>query len=122
MSAKAELNDNRFDVIKWVVVALIASVGVFGDSYFSAEPVLYRAIALVVLGLVAGFVALQTSKGKAFWSLLKEARIEIRKVVWPTRQETAQTTMIVVAVVLVMALILWGLDSLLGWIVSQFIG
>ena len=122
MSAKAELNDNRFDVLKWVVVALIVSVGVFGDSYFSAEPVLYRAIALVVLGLVAGFVALQTSKGKAFWSLLKEARIEIRKVVWPTRQETAQTTMIVVAVVLVMALILWGLDSLLGWIVSQFIG
>jgi len=122
MSAKAELNDSRFDVIKWVVVALIVSVGVFGDSYFSAEPVLYRAIALVVLGLVAGFVALQTSKGKAFWSLLKEARIEIRKVVWPTRQETAQTTMIVVAVVLVMALILWGLDSLLGWIVSQFIG
>ena len=122
MSAKAELNDNRFDVIKWVVVALIISVGVFGDSYFSAEPVLYRAIALVVLGLVAGFVALQTSKGKAFWSLLKEARIEIRKVVWPTRQETAQTTMIVVAVVLVMALVLWGLDSLLGWIVSQFIG
>ena len=122
MSAKAQLNDNRFDVIKWVVVALIVSVGVFGDSYFSAEPVLYRAIALVVLGLVAGFVALQTSKGKAFWSLLKEARIEIRKVVWPTRQETAQTTMIVVAVVLVMALVLWGLDSLLGWIVSQFIG
>ena len=122
MSAKAELNDNRFDVIKWVVVALIVSVGVFGDSYFSAEPVLYRAIALVVLGLVAGFVALQTSKGKAFWSLLKEARIEIRKVVWPTRQETAQTTMIVVAVVLVMALVLWGLDSLLCWIVSQFIG
>lgn len=122
MSAKAELNDSRFDVIKWVVVALIVSVGVFGDSYFSAEPVLYRAIALVVLALVAGFVALQTSKGKAFWSLLKEARIEIRKVVWPTRQETTQTTIIVVAVVLVMALILWGLDSLLGWIVSQFIG
>ena len=122
MSAKAELNDSRFDVIKWVVVALIVSVGVFGDSYFSAEPVLYRAIALVVLALVAGFVALQTSKGKEFWSLLKEARIEIRKVVWPTRQETTQTTMIVVAVVLVMALILWGLDSLLGWIVSQFIG
>ena len=122
MSAKAELNDSRFDVIKWVVVALIVSFVAFGDSYFSAEPVLYRAIALVVLALVAGFVALQTSKGKAFWSLLKEARIEIRKVVWPTRQETAQTTMIVVAVVLVMALILWGLDSLLGWIVSQFIG
>ncbi|WP_438504165.1 preprotein translocase subunit SecE [Acinetobacter towneri] len=53
---------------------------------------------------------------------MKEARVEIRKVVWPTRQETMQTTLIVVAVVLVMALLLWGLDSLLGWLVSLIVG
>ncbi|SDT00759.1 protein translocase subunit secE/sec61 gamma [Halopseudomonas xinjiangensis] len=122
MSTKAELHDSRFDVIKWVIVAIIVAAGVYGNHYFAAEPVLYRAVALVVLGLVAGFVALQTEKGKAFWTLTKEARIEIRKVVWPTRQETTQTTLIVVAVVLIMALILWGLDTLLGWIISQFIG
>lgn len=122
MSTKAELYDDRLDVPKWIVVAIIVVAGVYGNHYFAAEPVLYRALALVVLGLVAGFVALQTSKGKAFWALLKEARIEIRKVVWPTRPETTQTTLIVVAVVLVMALILWGLDTLLGWIISQFIG
>lgn len=121
MSTQAELHNSRFDVIKWVVVAIIVAAGVYGNHYFAAEPVLYRAVALVVLGLVAGFVALQTEKGKAFWTLTKEARIEIRKVVWPTRQETTQTTLIVVAVVLVMALILWGLDTLLGWIISQFI-
>jgi len=122
MSTKAELHDNRFDMAKWVVVAVIVAAGVYGNHHFSAEPVLYRAVALVILGLVAGFVALQTEKGKAFWVLLKEARIEIRKVVWPTRPETTQTTLIVLAVVLVMALILWGLDTLLGWIISQFIG
>ena len=122
MSTKAELYDDRIDIPKWIVVAIIVVAGVYGNHYFAAEPVLYRALALVVLGLVAGFVALQTSKGKAFWALLKEARIEIRKVVWPTRPETTQTTLIVVAVVLVMALILWGLDTLLGWIISQFIG
>ena len=121
MSTQAELHNSRFDVIKWVVVAIIVAAGVYGNHYFAAEPVLYRAVALVVLSLVAGFVALQTEKGKAFWTLTKEARIEIRKVVWPTRQETTQTTLIVVAVVLVMALILWGLDTLLGWIISQFI-
>jgi preprotein translocase subunit SecE len=54
--------------------------------------------------------------------LAKEARVEIRKVVWPTRQETTQTTLIVVAVVLVMSLLLWGVDSLLGWIVSLIVG
>lgn len=121
MSTKAELHDDRLDIPKWIVVAVIVIAGVYGNHYFAAEPVLYRALALVVLGLVAGFVALQTTKGKAFWALLKEARIEIRKVVWPTRSETTQTTLIVVAVVLVMALVLWGLDTLLGWIISQFI-
>ena len=103
-------------------MAVIVFVGVAGNHYFAAESVLYRAVALVALGLVAGFVALQTAKGKTFWALLKEARIEIRKVVWPNRTETTQTTLIVVAVVLIMALILWGLDTLLGWIISMFIG
>lgn len=122
MSTKAETSDNRLDVLKWIVVAVIVFVGIVGNHYFAAESVLYRAVALIALGLVAGFVALQTAKGKAFWSLLKEARIEIRKVVWPNRTETTQTTLIVVAVVLVMALILWGLDTLLGWIISNLIG
>ena len=122
MSTKAQTSDNRLDVLKWIVVAVIVAVAVAGNQYFAAESVLYRAVALVVLGLVAAFVALQTTKGKSFWSLLKEARIEIRKVVWPNRTETTQTTLIVVAVVLVMALILWGLDTLLGWIISMFIG
>lgn len=122
MSTRAQTSDSRLDVLKWIVVAVIVIVGVAGNQYFAAESVLYRAVALVVLGLVAAFVALQTTKGKSFWSLLKEARIEIRKVVWPNRTETTQTTLIVVAVVLVMALILWGLDTLLGWIISMFIG
>jgi preprotein translocase subunit SecE len=67
---------------------------------------------------MAGMVALQTAKGAAFWSLVKGSRTEIRKVVWPTRQETVQTTMIVVGFVLLVAVILWGLDTLLGWLVS----
>lgn len=122
MSTRADSPDSGSDVLKWIVVAVIVFAGVAGNHYFSAESVLYRAVALVALGLVAGFVALQTVKGKAFWALLKEARIEIRKVVWPSRTETTQTTLIVVAVVLVMALVLWGLDTLLGWIISKFIG
>ena len=74
------------------------------------------------MAFLAGFLALQTERGKALWDLLKEARTEIRRVVWPTRQETTQTTFIVVALVVVFSLILWGLDSLLSWFVSSFIG
>ena len=122
MNAKAEAKDTRYDLLKWLAVAALVVVGVSGNQFYSAEPILYRVLALLVIAAAAGFVALQTAKGQSFFSLVKEARIEIRKVVWPTRQETTQTTLMVVAVVLVMALLLWGLDSLLGWIVSSIVG
>ena len=122
MNAKAENKDSRLDILKWSAAAILAAVAVVGNQYFSAEPLLYRVLGIVVLAVAASFVALQTAKGGAFFTLVKEARTEIRKVVWPTRQETTQTTLIVVAVVLVMALLLWGLDSLLGWLVSLIVG
>ena len=122
MTSKVEGSENRLDALKWLAVALLVAVGVVGNQYFSAEPILYRVLVLLVLAAAAGFLAFQTAKGKAFAVLLKEARVEIRKVVWPTRQETTQTTMIVVLVVLLMALMLWGLDSLLGWLISLIVG
>ena len=119
MNVKAEAKDSRFDLVKWLVVAALVVVGVVGNQYFSAEPILYRVLGLIVLGGFAAFVALQTARGQAFAVLLKEARVEIRKVVWPTRQETTQTTLIVVVFVFITALILWGLDSLLGWLAAM---
>ena len=122
MNAKAEAKESRFDPLKWLLVAVLVVVAVVGNQYFSAQPILYRVLGILVLAVIAAFLALQTAKGQAFFSLAKEARVEIRKVVWPSRQETTQTTLIVVAVVLVMALLLWGLDSLLGWLVSMIVG
>lgn len=122
MSGKTDVeNVSRLDSLKWLAVALLVAGGAYGNSYFADESVLYRAIALVILGLVAVFVALQTVKGQMFWGLLRDAKAEVRKVVWPTRQETVQTTMIVIVVVLIVSLILWLLDSLLGFTVSSFI-
>jgi preprotein translocase subunit SecE len=117
-----EANSSRLDGVKWAIVLVLVVVGVYGNSYFSDESLLYRVLALLALAAVAGLVALRTAQGAAFWHLAHGSRTEIRKVVWPTRQETVQTTMIVVAFVIVVALILWGLDSLLGWLVSLVIG
>lgn len=123
MSGNSDIaTESRLDGLKWGVVAVLVAVGVYGNYYFSAESLLARVVGLLVLAGVAGFVALQTAKGGAFWSLVKDAKTEIRKVVWPTRQETLQTTLVVVVVVLIMGLILWALDSLLGWAVSSLIG
>ncbi|AIG03316.1 preprotein translocase subunit SecE [Pseudomonas fluorescens] len=122
MTPKAEAQSSRFDLVKWLAVVALVVVGVVGNQYYSASPILYRVLVLLALAAVAVFIGLQTVKGKSFAVLVKEARTEIRKIVWPTRQETTQTTLIVVAVVLVMALLLWGLDSLLGWLVSLIVG
>ncbi len=122
MSAKTDVeNVSRLDGLKWVVVAALVFAGAVGNSYFGSESILYRAIGLVAVAIVAVAIAMQTEKGQAFWGLLRDAKAEVRKVVWPTRQETVQTTVIVVLVVLLMSLVLWGLDSLLGWIVSSLI-
>jgi preprotein translocase subunit SecE len=117
-----EASGSRFDNVKWLLVVALVAVGVYGNSFYADQSLLYRVLALLALAAVAGFIALQTSQGAAFWDLAKGSRMEIRKVVWPTRQETVQTTVIVVGFVIVVALILWGLDSLLGWLVSQVIG
>lgn len=107
---------------KWLVVALLVAAAVAGNAYYSDQSLLYRVLGILVCSAIAAFVAVQTVQGAAFWKLAKEARTEIRKVVWPTRQESTQTTLIVVAFVILMSLILWGLDTLLGWLVSLVIG
>jgi preprotein translocase subunit SecE len=122
MNAKVSAQGYRLDGLKWLAVVVLVSAGVIGNSFYSDFAVLYRVLALVVLAGCAIFVAVNTAKGAAFWGLLREAQAEYRRVVWPTRQEVNQTTMIVLAVVLVMALILWMLDTFLGWLVSLIIG
>ena len=122
MNSKVTSEGSKLDALKWLVVIAIVAAGVVGNSVFSGESLLYRVLALLALALVAGFVAFQTAKGRAFFQLFKEAKNEIRKVVWPTRQETLQTTAMVVVAVLLVGLFLWELDTLLGWLVSGVIG
>lgn len=122
MNDKVNVAESKLDSVKWVIVAVLVAVGVYGNSYFAAESVLYRAVALIALAAVASWLAAQTTKGKTFIQLALEARTEIRKVVWPTRQETTHTTLIVVVVVVIVAIILWGLDSTISWIIALLIG
>ncbi|WP_049724094.1 preprotein translocase subunit SecE [Gilvimarinus polysaccharolyticus] len=122
MSTKAEPKMYRLDVVKWLLVIAILAVGVVGNSMYSAQPLLFRVLALLALGVVALLIVLQTAKGSSLWRLLQESVVEVRKVVWPTPQETNQTTLLVVVVVVVMALILWGLDTVFGFFAAKIIG
>ena len=113
---------SRLDSLRWVVVLALVASGIFGNSYYGDQPILYRVLALVAAALVAGWIASLTERGGAFLTLVKGSRTEIRKVVWPTRQETTQTTLIVFVFVIITGLILWGLDSVLGWLASLILG
>ena len=84
--------------------------------------VLYRALGVVAAVLVAGFIAASTEKGSSFLTFAKDARTEVRKVVWPTRQEATQTTIIVLVATAFMSLVLWGLDLIIVQLVSFITG
>ncbi|CZF85344.1 Protein translocase subunit SecE [Grimontia celer] len=122
MKANAEAQTGSMDALKWVVVFALLAVAVVGNSLYSDMSVVLRAAAVVMLVAAAGGVAALTAKGKAAINFARESRMEVRKVVWPTRQETLQTTLIVLAVTVVMALILWGIDGIMVRLVRLFTG
>jgi len=108
--------------LKWLVVIALVGAGVYGNWFFRDESLLYRVGALIVVAILAALVAVTTTQGAATWSLMKEARAEIRRVVWPTRAEANQTTLVVLGLVVLFAFVLWALDSGLSFIVSRVIG
>lgn len=122
MSEKTENQSNALDMFKWVVVFALLAGLVTANTMYGEISVLYRAIAIVVVVGIAGFIAATTEKGSTFSSFAKESRTEVRKVVWPTRQEANQTTLIVLAATLIMALILWGLDGIIVRVVGFITG
>lgn len=122
MSADSKIQKSPLDIVKWILAIAFLAAAVVGNYMYANEPLLYRVLGVVFLMLVGAGIALTSSQGKAFLQLLKEANIERRKVVWPTRQETTQTTMIVVVVVVLMSLVLWGVDSLLSWLIALLLG
>jgi len=104
-------------------IALFLVVGAIGAFYyFGDQPLLARVVGLLVVAGMAVAVALQSSQGKAAWVFMKEARTEIRRVVWPTRKDAGQTTLLILVTVIVFGLLLWGLDSILLWAVRLLTG
>jgi preprotein translocase subunit SecE len=110
------------DTAKLIIAALVLALGI--GAYYVLGDLSTLVRTLMVLGalIVSAIVALQAEKGRAAWAFVKDSRTEVRKVVWPTRRETVQTTLMVMATVVVVALLLWGLDSILGGIVNWLIG
>jgi len=110
------------DKIKIVLAALLVVAGLAGFYYFAESPAILR-VGSVLAGFAAASVVFWlTVPGKNFYVYAQESVAETKKVVWPTRKETMQTTGIVFVFVLVMSLFLWAVDSSLLLIVRKFLG
>ena len=110
------------DKIKMVIAFLVLAAGMVGFYLFSEYSTLLRTLGLLVLVGVSAAIALQTETGQAAWGFMVGARTEARKVVWPTRKETTQTTLMVVVMVIIVGFMLWLLDMGLVWAVRVFTG
>lgn len=109
------------------ILKLLASAGVLVGGlysyYYYIEISLPLRVLMVLGGLAAGIaLAMTSTQGRRLWAFIQGSRIELRKVVWPTKQETTQTAIAVFVFTLIMALFFWGLDSFLLWLTRSLVG
>ena len=123
MTTTTETSESgALDILKLLIAAGLLVGGIFG-YYWYLEWMLALRVLLVLGGLAASIVVAATStQGQRVWAFIQGSRIEIRKVVWPTKQETTQTAIAVFIFTLVMALFFWALDSGLLWLTRKLVG
>ncbi len=121
MVTKTEQTSSAIDTFKLMAAVLVLLAGVVGFYYFENESQLLRVLGMLAVAVVAFFIAASSDPGRRGLSFVKDARVEVRKVVWPTRQETLQTTIAVLFMVILVAIMLWLFDMFLGWSVSKLL-
>jgi len=109
------------DKVKLVAASLIVVGGVAVFYSFGGTSALLRTGVFIVSLIIGGGIALTSEPGKAAWQFALAARLEVRKVVWPTRRETVQSTMVVIALVILIGIYLWLLDVMSLWAVYDLI-
>jgi preprotein translocase subunit SecE len=121
MTTKTELQNSSLDTAKLTVAVLLLASGVIAFYWYEDQSTLYRVLGLVAITIVAVAIALTTAKGRSTVGFLQDSRTEVRKMVWPTRAETVQTTLVVFLVVIIVGIFLWLLDMLLSRLIQIII-
>ena len=110
------------DTAKLVAAVAILVAGIASFYVFDQYPAAARWLVVLVAVAASIFVALQSAQGRELWQFVQGSRVELRKVVWPTQEETRKMTLVVVVAILIMAIFFWGLDMILGWITRTLTG
>ena len=122
MNAKVETENSRFDTLKLGAALLLLAVAVVAFYRFDDQLLVLRVLGLLAAAGVSVFIAAQSSAGRNIIGFIGGARTEVRKVVWPTRAETTQTTLAVMLMVILVGIFLWLLDMVLLWAIQMLTG
>jgi preprotein translocase subunit SecE len=124
MSTHTETSQSGvLDILKLLVAAVALIGGLYGYYFYENDVVLPLRVLMVLGGTAAGIaIAMTSAQGQRLWHFVQGSRVEIKKVVWPTRTETTQTAIAVFVFTLVMALFFWALDSGLLWLTRRLVG
>jgi len=125
MNGKVEqqASGSSLDTVKLLLALVILAAGIVGFYWFAdTGHFAVRVAGLLAALIIAGLMAAFTGPGRSLTGFASETRFELRKVVWPTRQETMQTTLVIMVVVLIISIILWLIDLMLAWIVRALVG
>ena len=121
-SSKTETAPGALDTVKLIVAAAVLLGGVVAYYYYENESLLLRVAGVLIALALAAVVAYQSMQGQQFWRFVQSSRGELRKVIWPTRQETLQTTLTVFVFVLILGVFFWLLDMGLVFITKSLTG
>jgi len=122
MNTKVETESNRFDSLKLGIAVLMLAAGIIAFYRFDDQLLVLRVLGLLAVAGISMFVAAQSTTGKNIIGFIRGAQTEVRKVVWPTRAETVQTTLAVILMVFLVGVFLWLLDMLLLWAIQLLTG
>jgi preprotein translocase subunit SecE len=117
--ANIEVKSNK-TYLTAAIGVLVAGMILF--YYFSDIRLFYRVVGMIAVLILSGYIGYQSDFGKLVYSYVTDSKIELKKVTWPTKQETTQTTLGVIFVVIVVGILLWLFDMLLGWAIGTLYG
>ncbi len=123
MATKPETSSSSVgDTLLLMLSVLVLIGGIVGFYYFESQAItVVRSVGLLLAVGIAMFIARFTEKGMTLFRFFKEADIERRKVVWPTRTETVQTTIMVIIVTIIVSIMLFFIDMAIGWLVRMLL-
>ena len=123
MVAKTETEESgKLDSLKFLIAIALLVGGIWQFYFFAEESQLYRILGILAMVFMAMLVMYTTRMGYGIWLFARDARTEVRKVIWPTRQETVQTTLMVVVMVFLVGIMLWLIDMVLRWAILLLTG